>query len=185
MRGDHPGRYGRHRAAQANRAERASRPCGSTATRSSTRRSPRPSSPRSRLERRGACWPPPSPPPLVIDVDHVIAARSARRATPPGSHQRPRSHSLLAAALAGALVAARAGPAHGWATFAALGSHLLHDAGDTAAPTPVLWPLRPARQLGRRRQLAGTLLLTTASAAAGYAASRARARAAACADGGP
>ena len=81
--------------------------------------------------------------------------------------------------------AARAGPAHGWATFAALGSHLLHDAGDTAAPTPVLWPLRPARQLGRRYQLAGTLLLTTASAAAGYAASRARARAAACAADGP
>ena len=122
---------------------------------------------------------------VVIDVDHVIAARSARPHHTTGLAQRPRSHSLLAAALAGALVAARAGPAHGWATFAALGSHLLHDAGDTAAPTPVLWPLRPARQLGRRYQLAGTLLLTTASAAAGYAASRARARAAACAADGP
>ena len=122
---------------------------------------------------------------VVIDVDHVIAARSARPHHTTGLAQRPRSHSLLAAALAGALVAARAGPAHGWATFAALGSHLLHDAGDTAAPTPVLWPLRPARQLGRRYQLAGTLLLTTGSAAAGFAASRARARAAACAAGGP
>ena len=87
--------------------------------------------------------------------------------------QRPRSHSLLAAALAGALVAARAGPAHGWAAFAALGSHLLHDAGDTAAPTPVLWPLRPARQLGRRCAARRDALLTTASAAAGYAAARA------------
>ena len=122
---------------------------------------------------------------LVIDLDHVVAARSARPRATTGLHQRPRSHSLLAAALAGALVGARAGPAHGWATFAALGSHLLHDAGDTAAPTPVLWPFRPARQLGRRRQLAGTLLLTTGSAAFGYAAARARPRAAACADGAP
>ena len=122
---------------------------------------------------------------LVIDLDHVIAARSARPRDTTALDQRPRSHSLLAAVLVGALVAARAGPAHGWAAFAALGSHLLHDAGDTAAPTPVLWPFRPARQLGRRRQLAGTLLLTTGSAAAGYAAARARSRAAACADGAP
>ena len=122
---------------------------------------------------------------VVIDVDHVIAARSARPRATTGLDQRPRSHSLLAAGVAGALVAVRAGPAHGWATFAALGSHLLHDAGDTAAATPLLWPLRPARQIGRRRQVAGTLLLTTGSAAAGYAAARARARAAACADGAP
>jgi len=122
---------------------------------------------------------------VVIDLDHVIAAGSPRPRHTTGLDQRPRSHSLLAAALAATLVGVRAGPAHGWATFAALGSHLLHDAGDTAAPTPVLWPFRPAGQLGRRRQLAGTLLLTTGSAAAGYAASRARARAVAGADGDP
>jgi membrane-bound metal-dependent hydrolase YbcI (DUF457 family) len=122
---------------------------------------------------------------VVIDLDHVMAARSARPRHTTGLDQRPRSHSLLAAALAGALVAARAGPAQGWAVFAALGSHLLHDAGDTAAPTPVLWPFSPARQLGRRRQLAGTLLLTTASAVGGFAAARAKVRAAACADGAP
>jgi hypothetical protein len=121
---------------------------------------------------------------VVIDLDHMVAARSARPRDTTGLDQRPRSHSLLAAALAAGLVAARAGPAHGWAVFAALASHLLHDAGDTAAPTPVLWPFRPARQLGRRRQLAGTLLLTTGSAAAGYAAARARTRAVAGADGG-
>jgi len=122
---------------------------------------------------------------LAIDLDHVIAARSARPRDTTALDQRPRSHSLVGAAFVGALVAARAGPAHGWAAFAALGSHLLHDAGDTAAPTPVLWPFRPARQLGRRRQLAGTLLLTTGSAAVGYAAARARSRAAVCADGAP
>ena len=122
---------------------------------------------------------------LLIDLDHVIAARSVRVRHTTGLDQRPVSHSLVAAALAAALVTARAGPLHGWAAFAALGSHLLHDAGDTAAPTPLLWPFRPARQLGRRRQVAGTLLLTTASAAVGYAAARARTRAVACADGGP
>ena len=122
---------------------------------------------------------------LLIDLDHVIAARSVRARHTTGLDRRPVSHSLLAAALAAALVTARAGPLHGWAAFAALGSHLLHDAGDTAAPTPLLWPFRPARQLGRRRQLAGTLLLTTASAAVGYFAARARTGAVACADDGP
>ena len=67
------------------------------------------------------------------------------------------------AAAAGALVAAAAGPRHGWAAAAALASHLLHDAGDRAAPTPLLWPFAPARQIGRRRQLAGTALLALGS----------------------
>jgi hypothetical protein len=120
---------------------------------------------------------------LVIDVDHAVAARSFRPANTTALDRRPPSHSLLAAAGAGALVSAVAGPVHGWAAFAALGSHLLHDAGDDAAPTPVLWPWRPARQLGRRAQLVGTLALTTASALAGSAAARARSRAAACSHG--
>jgi len=115
---------------------------------------------------------------LVIDVDHAVAARSFRPRHTTALNRRPPTHSLLAAAGAGALISAAAGPAHGWAAFAALGSHLLHDAGDDAAPTPVLWPWRPARQLGRRAQIAGTLALTTASALAGSAAARARSRAA-------
>jgi membrane-bound metal-dependent hydrolase YbcI (DUF457 family) len=120
---------------------------------------------------------------LVIDVDHVIAARSMRVRATIGLDQRPRSHSLATAALAGAIVTAAAGPVHGWAAFAGLGSHLLHDAGDRAAPTPLLWPLRPARQVGRRRQVAGTLLLTTGSVLVSVRfAARARDRAAADAD---
>lgn len=122
---------------------------------------------------------------LVIDVDHAIAARSVRVRHTTALAQRPRSHSLLTAALAGGLVTAAAGPLHGWAAFSGLGSHLLHDAGDRAAPTPVLWPWRPARQLGRRVQLAGTVLLTTGSAViAGCAAARARASGAADSDDG-
>jgi membrane-bound metal-dependent hydrolase YbcI (DUF457 family) len=120
---------------------------------------------------------------LLIDADHAVAARSIRPRDTTALAQRPRTHSLLAAASAGALVSAAAGPAHGWAAFAALGSHLLHDAGDDAAPTPVLWPWRPARQLGRRAQLAGTLALTTASVLAGSAAGRGRSPAAAGAAG--
>jgi membrane-bound metal-dependent hydrolase YbcI (DUF457 family) len=101
---------------------------------------------------------------LVIDVDHAVAARSVRVARTTALATRPWTHSLLCAALAGAAVGAAVAPLHGWAAFAGLGSHLLHDAGDRAAPTPVLWPWRPAAQLGRRVQFAGTLLLTTASA---------------------
>ena len=100
---------------------------------------------------------------LVIDVDHALAARSVRVSRTTSLAARPWTHSLLCAALAGTAIAAAA-PLQGWAAFAGLGSHLLHDAGDRAAPTPLLWPWRPARQVGRRVQLAGTVLLTMASA---------------------
>jgi hypothetical protein len=102
---------------------------------------------------------------LVIDVDHAIAARSVRVGAMTSLDTRPPSHSLLSAVGAGAVVAAVAGPAHGWAAFGGLASHLLHDAGDQAAPTPLLWPFAPAGQLGRRRQLAGTAVLTLGSLA--------------------
>jgi hypothetical protein len=100
---------------------------------------------------------------LLIDIDHAVAARSVRVRDTTGLPVRPPSHSLLVAAAAGALVAVRAGPLHGWAAGAARVSHLLHDAGDRAAPTPLLWPFAPARQIGRRRQLAGTVLLALGS----------------------
>jgi membrane-bound metal-dependent hydrolase YbcI (DUF457 family) len=125
----------------------------------------------------------------IIDADHIVAARSPRITHTTALAERPRTHSLLAAAATGATVTAVAGPWHGWAAFAGLVSHLLHDAGDQAAPTPLLWPFAPARQLGRRRQLAGTVLLTTASAmiahAAAAASSRERARGPADAHDGP
>jgi len=101
----------------------------------------------------------------VIDVDHAIAARSLRLRATTSLATRPRSHSLLTALAAGTAMTAAAGPAHGWAAFGALVSHLLHDAGDDAAPTPVLWPFAPARQLGRRWQLAATAALMLGSVA--------------------
>jgi membrane-bound metal-dependent hydrolase YbcI (DUF457 family) len=110
---------------------------------------------------------------LVIDLDHVVAARSVRPQDTTGLSARPRTHSLVTAAAVGGMAWAVGGPWHGWAAFAALGSHLLHDAGDRAAPTPVLWPWRPARQLGRRVQVAGTVALTIGSAAVGRRAAHA------------
>ncbi len=104
-------------------------------------------------------------PALAIDVDHAVAARSLRVRDTTGLATRPRSHSLLTALGAGAVVGAAAGPVHGWAAFGGLVSHLMHDAGDRAAPTPLLWPARPARQLGRRWQLAVTLALVLGSVA--------------------
>ena len=120
---------------------------------------------------------------VVIDLDHAVAARSFRPRRTTALARRPPTHSLITATVAGAVVAAAAGPLHGWAAFAGLGSHLLHDAGDRAAPTPVLWPWRPARQLGRRRQIAGSLLLTVGSGAVGLAAGRGRPAGAGGADG--
>jgi hypothetical protein len=122
---------------------------------------------------------------IVIDVDHAVAARSLRVRALTALPTRPRSHSLLTALGAGGLVAAAAGPVHGWAAFGGLASHLLHDAGDRAAPTPMLWPLAPARQLGRRRQVVATGALVLGSLAVSRAtAAAARARPAGGADGG-
>jgi membrane-bound metal-dependent hydrolase YbcI (DUF457 family) len=102
---------------------------------------------------------------LAIDVDHAVAARSVRVRDTTALRVRPRTHSLVTAAGAAAVIGARRGPLHGWAAFAGLVSHFLHDAGDRAAPTPLFWPFAPARQLGRRRQLVGTAALTLASLA--------------------
>src|SRR5689334_10527 len=122
---------------------------------------------------------------LLIDIDHAVAARSLRIRDTTSLATRPRTHSLLTALGAGTLVGAAAGPLHGWAAFGALASHLLHDAGDRAAPTPLLWPFAPARQIGRRRQLAGTAGLVLASAVvSGAWAAAARRRASAAGDGG-
>jgi membrane-bound metal-dependent hydrolase YbcI (DUF457 family) len=100
---------------------------------------------------------------LVIDVDHVVAARSVWVRDTTALDTRPRTHSLVIALAAGTAMARAAGPMHGWAVFGALASHLLHDAGDRAAPTPVLWPFKPARQFGRRVQIAGTAALVGVS----------------------
>src|SRR5687768_978486 len=67
---------------------------------------------------------------LMIDIDHVVAARSARPRDMTALPARPRTHSMLVAAGVGCALWAAAGPWHGWSAFAALGSHLLHDAGD-------------------------------------------------------
>ncbi len=119
----------------------------------------------------------------VIDVDHAVAARSVRVRATTSLSTRPRTHSALTALGAGAVVTAAAGPLHGWAAFGGLASHLLHDAGDRAAPTPILWPFAPARQLGRRCQLAGTALLVLSSMAIGRA-TAANARAGSAGDAG-
>jgi hypothetical protein len=104
-------------------------------------------------------------PALAIDVDHAVAARSLRIRATTSLPTRPRTHSFLTALGTGALVTAAAGPAEGWAAFGGLASHLMHDAGDGGAPTPLLWPFRPARQLGRRWQVAVTAALVLGSLA--------------------
>ena len=101
----------------------------------------------------------------VIDVDHAVAARSVRIRATTSLATRPRSHSAVTALGVGALIAVAAGPVHGWAAFGGLASHLMHDAGDRAAPTPLLWPFARERQLGRRWQLAVTTGLVLGSLA--------------------
>jgi membrane-bound metal-dependent hydrolase YbcI (DUF457 family) len=121
---------------------------------------------------------------IAIDVDHAVAARSLRLPALTSLRTRPCTHSLLTALGTGAIVAAAAGPEHGWAAFGGLTSHLLHDAGDRAAPTPLLWPLAPARQLGRRWQVAATTALLLGSLAVSRATAAGRGRCAGGAGGG-
>ena len=78
---------------------------------------------------------------------------------------RPRSHALLTTVAAAALGTAAGGPIHGWAAYAGLTSHLLRDASDEEAPTPLLWPFRPARQIGRTRAALGIAALALGSSA--------------------
>ena len=99
----------------------------------------------------------------AIDVDHVVAARSLRPGAMLTMATRPRSHALLATAVAAGAGAVAGGPVHGWAAFAGLGSHLLRDASDSGAPTPLLWPWRPARQIPRRWAAAGVAALALGS----------------------
>jgi hypothetical protein len=99
----------------------------------------------------------------VIDVDHIVAARSARPRALMGLETRPRSHALLGAIALGAVGTAAGGITHGWAAFAGLASHLLRDASDNAAPTPLLWPLHPPRQIGRAWAAAGVAALALGS----------------------
>jgi hypothetical protein len=111
----------------------------------------------------------------LIDVDHAIAARSARPSAMLTLRTRPRSHALLVTVAAAALGTAAGGPVHGWAAFAGLASHLLRDASDDAAPTPLLWPWRPPRQIGRGWAAAGVAVLAVGSMVLGRrAAVRAR-----------
>ena len=110
----------------------------------------------------------------LIDVDHPIAARSARPNAWLSLPTRPRSHALLATVAAAAVGTAAGGPVHGWAAFAGLTSHLLRDASDQAAPTPLLWPVRPPRQIGRARAAVGIATLALGSVAISRAAARDR-----------
>jgi hypothetical protein len=99
----------------------------------------------------------------LIDVDHAVAARSLRIEPMLSLPVRPRSHALGVAVALGGVVVAIGGPRHGWAAFAGLTSHLLRDASDEQAPTPLLWPLAAPRQIGRRAAVAGVAALALGS----------------------
>jgi hypothetical protein len=99
----------------------------------------------------------------LIDVDHAVAARSLRLEPMLSLKARPRSHALGVAVALGGVGVAVGGPRHGWAAFAGLTSHLLRDASDEQAPTPLLWPLAAPRQIGRRAAVAGVAALAFGS----------------------
>ena len=99
----------------------------------------------------------------LIDLDHPVAARSLRLEANLSMPVRPPTHCLLVALGAAAAGHLAGGPVYGWAAFGGVASHLLRDAGDTAAPTPLLWPWVPARQIGRTRAVAGTAVLALGS----------------------
>jgi hypothetical protein len=99
----------------------------------------------------------------VIDVDHAIVARSARPRAMLSLPARPASHGLLAAAAAGAVGAAGGGAVHGWAAFAGLASHVLRDASDGSAPTPLLWPCAPPHHHLRGLQAVAAMVVQSSN----------------------
>jgi membrane-bound metal-dependent hydrolase YbcI (DUF457 family) len=90
----------------------------------------------------------------LIDVDHVVAARSLRPVTWVTLGGRPRAHTLLLAVGAGGVVGLLGGRTHGWAAFGGLASHLLRDASDPGG-APILWPLSGRRHIPRAAYGAG------------------------------
>jgi membrane-bound metal-dependent hydrolase YbcI (DUF457 family) len=98
----------------------------------------------------------------LIDVDHLVAARSLRPASWLTLGVRPRAHTLMLAFGAGGLAAAVGGPAHGWAAFGGLASHVLRDASDGSG-TPILWPVSGRRQIPRAAYAAGIAALAVGS----------------------
>jgi len=99
----------------------------------------------------------------LIDVDHAVAARSLRLEPMLSLPARPRSHAIAVAVALGGVGVAVGGPRHGWAAFAGLTSHLLRDASDDQAPTPMLWPVGAPRQIGRGVAIAGVAALAVGS----------------------
>jgi membrane-bound metal-dependent hydrolase YbcI (DUF457 family) len=120
----------------------------------------------------------------LIDLDHPVAARSLSPAAMLSLERRPRTHCLVVALGTGAICGAVGGPVHGWAAFAGLGSHLLRDASDDAAPTPWLWPWSRCPKVARGWALAGTAALALGSLAVSLAAADRPGRRAAGAGGG-
>jgi membrane-bound metal-dependent hydrolase YbcI (DUF457 family) len=98
----------------------------------------------------------------AIDVDHLIAARSLRPASWLTLGGRPRAHTMVLALAAGGVAAAVGGPAHGWAAFGGLASHLLRDASD-ASGTPILWPVSRRRRIPRGAYAGGLAALALGS----------------------
>jgi membrane-bound metal-dependent hydrolase YbcI (DUF457 family) len=98
---------------------------------------------------------------FLIDVDHVVIARSIDPADLWTMRRRPLSHSATAAAATGALVGALAGRRYGWATFAGLLSHVLRDAVD--GKTPLLWPWASQEHAPERVLLIGSAGLVVGS----------------------
>ena len=113
----------------------------------------------------------------LIDLDHPVAARSLRLEAMLSLDSRPRSHSALAAAATGAAAAAAGGPVYGWAAFAGLLSHVLRDAADDSAPTPVLWPWPAPPRLSGEALVAAAAALALGSWAVSLGAAARRGRA--------
>jgi membrane-bound metal-dependent hydrolase YbcI (DUF457 family) len=107
----------------------------------------------------------------LIDLDHPVAARSLRLEAMLSLDARPPSHSAVVAVATGTAAAAAAGPVYGWAAFGGLLSHILRDAADDAAPTPLLWPWSATERCSRAVFLGGAAGL----AAGSWAVSRASA----------
>jgi hypothetical protein len=101
---------------------------------------------------------------VIIDLDHIVAARSIRIEKTTGMPTRPRPHNLFLATAAAVAAWRAGGRPYGWAVFAGLWSHLLFDATD-ATGAPLLWPV--AR---RDRVPAAVFLAALAALAAGSAA---------------
>jgi membrane-bound metal-dependent hydrolase YbcI (DUF457 family) len=102
---------------------------------------------------------------VLIDLDHVIAARSFSIRRLITLSERPAGHSVSFALIAGlAIFIVLETPVYAWIAFASVLSHAMVDSADDIG-SPILWPFAENVRITEAQRMLGIMLLLLGSVA--------------------